>query len=307
MFTTVSPQAHAITQLMVILFAICAGIFVLVAWLVAHAAIRFRHRAGASEPLQVIGSTRVETLWTAGPLLLLVVIFALTVAAARAADPSTPPSGVPDVLIIGHQWWWEIRYPSQRIVTANELHLPTGARQLLELRSADVIHDFWVPQLGRKMDMVPGHPTRLWVEADEPGTFLGACAEFCGAEHAWMRLRVVADSPDGFARWVAAERAPAQAAGGGAASDAGAREFEQLTCSNCHAIEGTSFTARIGPDLTHLSHRAKLAGELLDNTPVNLANWIAHPDTLKPGSHMPNLHLSPTQVDSLVEYLESLR
>jgi cytochrome c oxidase subunit 2 len=303
MFSPVSTQAHAITQLMVILFAICAGIFVLVAWLVTHVAIRFRRRAGAGEPRQVFGSTRVETLWTAGPLLLLVVIFALTVVAARAADPSTPPSRAPDILLIGHQWWWEISYPSRHVVTANELHIPTGTRQLLELRSADVIHDFWVPQLGRKMDMIPGHPTRLWIEADEPGTFTGACAEFCGAEHAWMRLRVVADSPAAFARWVTAEQGPTQTA----ASDDGARQFAQLTCANCHAIQGTSFTARIGPDLTHLNHRAKLAGELLDNTPVNLANWIAHPDTLKPGSHMPNLHLSAEQVDSLVAYLESLR
>jgi cytochrome c oxidase subunit 2 len=200
MFSPVSPQAHAITTLMLIVFAICAAIFVLVAWLVVYGAIRYRSRSVAVEPVQSFGSTRVEMLWTAGPLLLLVVVFGLTVAAGHAADPSTPNRD-PDVRLIGHQWWWEVQYPRIGVVTANEIHMPTNTRLLLELRSADVIHDFWVPQLGRKMDMVPGHPTSLWIEADADGTYSGACAEYCGAEHAWMRLRVIAEPPQDFARW----------------------------------------------------------------------------------------------------------
>lgn len=306
MFSPVSGQAHAITELILVVFAICTGIFVLVAWLVAHAALRFRYRAGDREPQQVFGSARVEALWTAGPLLLLAVIFALTVVAARASDPPTPAAEAPDILLVGHQWWWEIGYPNAHVVTANELHLPAGSRQLLELRSADVIHNFWVPELGRKMDMVPGHPTRLWVESDRSGTFSGACAEYCGAEHAWMRLRVVVDSPGAFARWVTHEQLPA-ASPAAASAKVGARLFGQLTCANCHAIEGTSFEGRIGPDLTHVASRATLAGELLDNSPANLTDWLVRPDALKPGSHMPNLHLSPDQVRSLVAYMETLR
>jgi cytochrome c oxidase subunit 2 len=305
MFSPVSPQAHAITMLMVVVFAICGLIFALVASVVAYGAIRYRSRDTAVEPAQSFGSTRVEVLWTAGPLLLLVVIFGLTVAAGRAADPSTPDTE-PDVRLIGHQWWWEVQYPHVGIVTANEIHMPTSTRILLELRSADVIHDFWVPQLGRKMDMVPGHPTRLWIEADEAGTYTGACSEYCGAEHAWMRLRVVAEPGTDFARWVAREQTPAASATGGAAAE-GERLFDAMTCATCHAIAGTTHHERIGPDLTHVATRARLAAELSDNTPANLADWIAHPDTMKPGSHMPNLHLSSEQVSALVAYMETLR
>jgi cytochrome c oxidase subunit 2 len=305
MFSPVSPQADAIKILLVIVFAICGLIFVLVAWLVAYGAVRYRSRGLAAEPVQSFGSTRVEVLWTAGPLLLLVVIFGLTVAAGRAADPSTPNTD-PDVRLIGHQWWWEVQYPRVGIVTANEIHMPTKTRVLLELRSADVIHDFWVPQLGRKMDMVPGHPTSLWIEADAAGTYSGACAEYCGAEHAWMRLRVTAEPAQDFARWVAREHAPARSVPVGTAAE-GQRLFAALTCANCHAIAGTAYEARIGPDLTHVAARARLAGELIDNTPENLARWIAHPDALKPRSNMPNLHLSSNQITALVAYMETLR
>jgi cytochrome c oxidase subunit II len=305
MFSPVSPQAHAITTLMLTVFAICAAIFVLVAWLVAYGAIRYRSRGDAADPVQSFGNTRVEALWTAGPLLLLVVIFALTVTAGRAADPSTPNTE-PDIRLIGHQWWWEVQYPRAGIVSANEIHIPTNTRVLLELRSADVIHDFWVPELGRKMDMVPGHPTRLWIEADAAGTYGGACAEYCGAEHAWMRLRVVAEPAVDFASWMSREQTPAKRAGRGAAAE-GERLFDAMTCVNCHAIAGTGHDARVGPDLTHIAARARLAGELIENTPENLARWIAHPDALKPSSHMPNLHLSSNQVTALVAYMETLR
>ena len=304
MFSPVSAQAHAITNLLLIVFAICGLIFVLVAWLVAYGAIRYRSRGTAAEPEQSFGSTRVEVLWTAGPLVLLVVIFGLTIAAGGVADPSTPERE-PDVRLTGHQWWWEVEYPRVGIVTANEIHMPTNTRVLLELRSADVIHDFWVPRLGRKMDMVPGHPTRLWIEADAAGTYSGACAEYCGAEHAWMRLRIIAEPPSQFEGWVAREHAPATTAVGGVAAD-GERLFGEMTCANCHAIAGTGHDARVGPDLTHIAGRARLAGEVIDNTPENLARWIANPDAIKPRSHMPNLHLSSDQVGALVAYMETL-
>jgi cytochrome c oxidase subunit 2 len=306
MFSPVSIQAHAITTLMVVVFAICGAIFVLVAWLVTYGAIRYRSRGIAADPVQSFGSSRVEVLWTAGPLLLLLVIFGLTVSAGQAADPSTNTTTEPDVRLIGHQWWWEVQYPRVGVVTANEIHMPTKTRLLFELRSADVIHDFWVPQLGRKMDLVPGHPARLWVEADTAGTYSGACAEYCGAEHAWMRLRVVAEPALRFASWVVAEGAPAVTAPPGAAAE-GERLFGAMTCANCHAIGGTPYDARIGPDLTHVATRERLAGELIDNTPTNLARWIAHPNALKPSSHMPNLHLSSDQVAALVAYMETLR
>jgi cytochrome c oxidase subunit 2 len=188
--------------------------------------------------------------------------------------------------------------------------MPVGARQLVELQSADVIHDFWVPRLGRKIDMVPGHPVRLWLAADSAGTYFGACAEYCGTEHAWMRLRVTAEAPATFAAWLAAQRqAPAAATGASDSTAAqGARLFSSLTCVNCHAIRGTpNDTARVGPDLTHLATRPTLAAERLQNTPENLRRWLAEPDVLKPGSYMPNLHLSEHDLDRLVAYLLTLR
>jgi cytochrome c oxidase subunit 2 len=306
MFSPVSAQAQAITDLILVLFAICAAIFLLVLCLVAYAAGRFRRRDGDPDPRQVFGNSRVETLWTAGPLLLLIVVFALTVHAMRVSDPETASVGVPDLRVIGHQWWWEVRYPADAVVTANEIHIPTGTRLLVELSSADVIHDFWVPQLGRKMDMVPGHPTRLWIESNAPGTYTGACAEYCGAEHAWMRLRVVAEPAADFARWIANQRrAPAAPVEGAAAQ--GAQLFVNLTCANCHAVGRGDDRPRIGPDLTHLASRRMLAAERIENNPETLAQWLAEPDVIKPASHMPNAHLSRDQVTALVAYLGALR
>jgi cytochrome c oxidase subunit II len=302
----VSPQAHAIAALTLVLFAVCAVIFAIVAALVTYAAIRFRRRAPAGDPHQAFGNMRVEVLWTAAPLVLLIIIFGLTVRTMRASDPETPDRQTPDLVLIGHQWWWEARYPHDGVVTANEIHIPIGKRLLVELSSADVVHDFWVPQLGRKMDMVPGHPTRLWIESDTAGTFGGTCAEYCGAEHAWMRLRVVAEADAAFADWVAAEQRSAPAPNAGAALD-GARLFTSLTCASCHAIAGTGNRTTIGPDLTHVASRKMLAGELIANTPEGLGRWLEHPDLLKPGSHMPNVHLSRDQIASLVAYLETLR
>jgi cytochrome c oxidase subunit 2 len=306
MFSPVSPQATAITTLTVILFGISTAIFLLVLGLVAYACIRFRDVHGRGEPPQGFGSVRLEVLWTAAPIVLLVVVFGLTVRAVRASDPATPDGREPDISLVGHQWWWEVRYPRANVVTANEIHMPIGTRVLLELSSADVIHDFWVPQLGRKMDMTPGHPTRLWIEADAAATYTGACAEYCGAEHAWMRMRVVAEPAAQYATWLADERRPAAQPASGSAAD-GVRLFRELTCGNCHAIGGTELTSRIGPDLTHLASRQMLAGELLQNSPANLARWLAAPDALKPASHMPNAHLSSQQVQALVAYLETLR
>lgn len=305
-FNPVSPQEQVISHLFILLLIILAGIFVLVAWLVTYNTIRYRHREGAGEPVQRSGLKWLEIVWTALPVLLLAVIFVLTVRAMRRSDPPTPQRK-PDIVLIGHQWWWEVRYPQSGVITANEIHLPTGEAQLVEFRAADVIHDFWVPQVSRKLDMIPGHPNRMWLDVTTPGTYLGACAEFCGAEHAWMRLRVLAQPPDQFRNWLRQQQqAPAPPSGGAAAQ--GRQIYQQYTCGNCHAIQGTPQNqVQVAPDLTHVASRETLGAGVLRNTPQNLTAWMRNPQAIKPACYMPNFHLNPQQVQELVAYLETLR
>ncbi len=191
-------------------------------------------------------------------------------------------------------------------MAANEIHIPIGQRLLLELRSADVIHDFWVPQLARKMDIIPGHPNRMWLEANTPGVYLGACAEFCGNEHAWMRFQVIAQSTEQFDAWLRDQLTIPSKLN---SSDAqrGGQLFVDRTCANCHTVTGTPANQRIGPDLTHLASRRMLAAGAAENTPENLAIWLHDPNTFKPDSNMPNLQLSTDDVRDLVAYLETLK
>jgi cytochrome c oxidase subunit 2 len=311
-FHPVSQQAHAISELFAFVLILSAIVFGGIAVVVSFIIWRFRRPSDGStdEPRAVFGHTRIEIVWTAIPIVTVALLFGLTLIGMRASDPSAPPGRAPDVVLVAHQWWWEIRYPAARVTTANDLHIPVGSNELVELQSADVIHDFWVPRLGRKIDMVPGHPVHLWLAADSAGTYFGACAEYCGTEHAWMRLRVTAEPPATFAEWLDGQQRPAAAIGSATNSAAteGASLFTSLTCVNCHAIQGTpNDTARVGPDLTHLATRPTLAAERLANTPENLRRWLAEPDVLKPGSYMPNLHLSDHDLDRLVAYLLTLR
>jgi cytochrome c oxidase subunit 2 len=183
------------------------------------------------------------------------------------------------------------------VVTANEIHIPVGKRLLVDFRSADVIHDFWVPAIGRKIDIVPGHPNRLWIEADRGGTYLGACAEFCGNEHAWMRIMVIADSPEEFAAWMK-DQAVAPPGPTTAEEQRGLAIYRKSICINCHVNS-------VGPDLTHIASRRTLAAGALDNTPQNLAAWLHDPEDFKPGSNMPNFRLRDDEVWALVAYLET--
>ena len=173
---------------------ISLAIFVLVAGLVFYASWKFRARPDEPDPKQIFGSTRWEMAYFIPPMVLLAVIFGFTLHVMHTSDPPAQASG-DDIVVVGHQWWWEVRYPKLGFTTANEVHIPAGKDIQFGFESADVIHDFWVPELGRKIDMIPGRHAKIWLAADHPGTFLGACAEFCGKEHAWMRIRVIADDP----------------------------------------------------------------------------------------------------------------
>ncbi len=299
-----SPQALAITNLFIILLLMGAAIFLLVTGLVLYMILRFRARPGEAEPRQIFGQRRIEVIWTAGPIILIGIIFGLSVSTMQKADPPVNQAQ-PDLIITGYQWWWDVRYPKSGVATANEIHIPTGRPMLVELRSGDVIHNFWVPQLSRKLDLVPGQPNHLWLESDKAGTFLGACGEYCGTEHAWMRLRVIAQPPAEFDAWLQQQAQVPTPPTGLAAQ--GAQTFQQLTCANCHAIAGTPAQARFAPDLTHVGSRQTLAAGVLTDTPENLAKWLKDPNSVKPGTLMPNLQLTDAQVGALVAYLESLK
>lgn len=177
------------------------AILLLVTALVCYACWRYRSRPGEETPRPVFGNLRLELAYTAAPIVLLGIILFCTVRTMQGSDPSLGKRG-DDIVVVGHQWWWEMRYPAAGFVTANELHIPVDRGQILGLESADVIHDFWVPELGRKTDMTPGLHRTIWLGADQAGKYLGTCAEFCGAEHAWMRIRVIAQSKEACARSV---------------------------------------------------------------------------------------------------------
>lgn len=301
-----SPQAAAISHLFVGILAVLGAIFLIVLVMVGYAIVRYRDRPGAAPPRQVFGSLKIEIVWTVIPIILLLIILGFTVRTMHASDPPIPPGATPDLRVIAHQWWWEADYLKSGVIAANEIHLPVGQRWLLELDSADVIHDFWVAELARKIDMVPGHPNHIWLEADQPGTYLGVCAEFCGNEHAWMRFRVIAQSAADFDRWQRAQQQVPPAPNGGEAA-AGLKLFEQNTCVNCHTIVGTPANHSIGPDLTHLASRTTLAAGAADNTPANLYRWLKDPNSIKPDTHMPNFQFDDADAKALTAYLETLK
>lgn len=304
LFTSASHQEQAIAHLFVIVLIWMGVILALVTGLVTYIVIVYRKK-GEGEPRQVFGNRRLELIWTAGPILLLIYIFIATVHTIAVSDPRTANRS-PEMTIIAHQWWWEVHYTGTGVVTANEIHFPVGKPMLVEFKSADVIHDFWVPALGRKVDIIPGHPNRLWIDVDRAGTYLGTCAEYCGAEHAWMRIRVIAQPPAQFDQWEREqEQIPPEPTTGDAA--AGLALFRALPCINCHTIRGLGPTPSLAPDLTHLASRETLAAGRLKNTPQNLAAWLRDPGYFKPGTQMPNLRLSNEQVNDLVAYLETLR
>lgn len=225
----------------------------------------------------------------------------------NSVSPSQDPKGKnPDVIITGHQWWWQVEYPKAHVITANEVHLPVGKPLLLEMRSADVIHDWWVPELGNKMDLIPTKRNYLSLNINKPGTYIGACSEFCGAQHAWMRIHVIAQTQTDFNNWLAANEKNAVQPQDTLAK-IGARLFQTKTCANCHRIQGTAATATAGPDLTHLAERPEILTGLMTTNQANLFKWVDQPQEVKPGAHMPDFKFKKDTVNAIVHYLLQLK
>ncbi len=297
-----SDFARAILHVYGIITWAASGIATVVVVALIWIFLRFRGREGAALPRQVRGHTLLEISWTIAPALVLLVIAIPTIQVIFRTE--SPAARALEIVVRARQWWWEFTYPSLGLVTANELHVPAERAVTLRLEGPDVIHSFWVPQLGGKRDVVPGRINRLTFVPETPGEYLGQCAEFCGTSHANMRVRVFVDAPDAFDRWVAGQRAPAAEASGAAAT--GKAVYARSACVGCHTIQGVS-TGVVGPDLTHVGSRTTIAAGLLPNGRAQLIAWIRNPPALKPGAKMPALGLSEADAAAIAEYLVSLK
>jgi cytochrome c oxidase subunit 2 len=296
-----SGPAHDIDTLWWVMFAGSAIVFAVVTALVLAAALRRRGtdlRRDEAPP-----SARRLVLWGGAivPLLVLVGLFVLILQTIPSTSAAEAKKGKLTIRVVGRQWFWDVSYPREHFTTANEIHIPVGVPVRLEARTGDVIHSFWVPALNRKIDMIPGQKNEILLRADRAGVYRGQCAEFCGLEHAEMAFLVVADPPDRFRAWLADQRKPAAATGGGA------RLFAAVGCGGCHRIRGTAANGNIGPDLTHVASRTYIAAGAIANDTKNLRDWIRDPQHVKPGAKMPGLTLSDKHVRRLAGYLRGLR
>jgi cytochrome c oxidase subunit II len=312
---TLAPHSHAsgdIANLFWVMMAVAFGGLALVTGLLVWAWVRRGTRGFRSDPDDQHPGEKPAWFVVVGmgvvfPLAVVVALFIVANGAIISVTeaPATSSTAM-TVDAIGHQWYWEFRYPGTKAVTADELHIPVRTRINLVGTTADVIHSFWVPELNRKIDTIPGRRNRVLLYANKPGVYRGQCAEFCGLQHTHMGMLVFVQSQAQFRRWLRNQSAPA-----GAPATAAERRGEQVflngSCSSCHAIRGTSARGFVGPDLTHLASRTTLAGLTIPNTRSYLAAWITDSQHFKPGNQMPNFHLAGSQLDPLVAYLESLR
>jgi cytochrome c oxidase subunit II len=311
-----SPQgtpAHLIYGLSTLVLSFTLGIFLVVGGLLLYSLIRFRDRPSeadvAREPAQIYGSTQIELSWTVVPVLIVLMLFLATARVIYSTERAKKPSSALDVVVIGHQFWWEYRYPKLGIVTANELHIPVSDPKhsvptYLTMSSADTNHNFWIPQLAGKMDVIPNKVNTMWIDPATPGLYLGQCAQYCGTQHAKMLLRVYADTPAEFATWVSHQQQPAAQ---NSAATEGRSVFEHNACISCHTITGTVATGRFGPDLTHLASRETIASGSVPNTEINIRKFVDDPAHFKPGALMPPMHLNNHDLDAVTAYLMTLK
>lgn len=312
-FSPAGTPAHSIFGLSMLVLSITGAIFIVVGGLLLYALLRYRHRAGDAnalqEPPQIYGSNQIELSWTVIPILIVVMLFLATARIILATQDAPKPANALDVTVIGHQFWWEYRYPKLGIVTANELHIPVSEAKhptptYLTMSSADTDHSFWVPRLAGKMDLIPNRVNTMWLDPESPGLYLGQCAQYCGTQHAKMLLRVYADTPAQFAAWAAHQQQPA-------VEDSSAAEgrnvFQHTACISCHAVAGTVATGTFGPDLTHVASRDTIASGAVPLTQANLRAFVDNPAQFKPGALMPAMHLNDHDLDAVTAYLLTLK
>ena len=305
-----SPQARLIDRLWDAMYVTAIVVFILVVAALLWAAFRRRRAPDPVDDTPRGQPIRTAVLLATGLTVITLFVFLVFDISVGRAITRNPGKQALQIRVTGHQWWWEVQYrdslPKDWVTTANEIHIPVGRPVVFELRSTDVIHSFWPPNLSPKRDQIPGNENSVWFQADSVGVFRGLCAEFCGHQHAKMGFLVFAESPSNFARWLARERDTASSPID-SLTQRGREVFLGSSCVMCHAIAGTPAGSRIGPDLTHLAGRQTLAAGTLPNTRSNLTGWIVDPQAIKPGAKMPPNQFSGPDLLALVAYLESLR
>jgi cytochrome c oxidase subunit II len=326
--TTINPAgepAQRIVDLMVPIFWMGLGVFVVVEGLLLYTVIRFRRKPNSGIPSQIHGNTRIEVAWTIAPALIAVVIAVLTF--RTQAENAVLPANSLHITAVGHQWWFEFQYPEQGLegkplMTATDMYIPVGKSVVITLKAADVVHNFWIPRLAGKTYMIPGKANYMAIMAEEPGVYRAVCSEFCGEAHALMRFRVIALPQDQYDTWLAQAKVPPQPAsqGAGALNGDPARGEAifvdpKKQCASCHAVDGTAAKGIVGPNLTYFGSRTVIAAGMFENTPENLANWIHNPGAIKPGNLMGRVitpewvqqNLTEQDIADLVAYLESMK
>ena len=318
-FDTSGPVAR--DQLALFWVILWAGVFVFVAVMAAllYAALKYRRKPGQGDPEQIHGHRTLEIAWTVAPAIILAVVAVPSIIAIfeTTNSPLSAEEGGLVVEVIGHQWWFEFRYPGHEFKTANELHIPVDEVVNVKLDSADVIHSFWIPKIAGKVDMIPNNDNTLWLQADETGHFLGQCAEFCGVAHADMRFTVVVETREEFDAWLAEQAMPPVQPLDPLAMEGQAVFLStEAGCRGCHTIDGTKARGVTGPNLTHFASRGHFAGATMESTQENLRRWLEHPETMKSGNLMardgvvyntPARALTEPQVSALIAYLRSLK
>ena len=315
-FDTSGPIARSQLILFYWIFWAAVFVFVIVEGALLYIVIRYRRKPGDADPEQIHGHTPTEIVWTIVPAVVLAVVAVPTILTVFHNANSPDPNAM-QVEVVGHQWWWEFRYPEGDVVTANELHIPVNEAVSISLDSKDVLHSFWIPKLAGKVDVVPNNKNTMWIMAEEAGEFLGRCAEFCGVSHANMRFRVIAQPRAEFDAWLAAQAADATEPVEPLAVE-GKGLFEgNAQCWACHTVAGSQRARGTkGPNLTHLASRGHIAAGLLENNQGNLTKWLKDPDGVKPANIMardaavysdPDKRLSMADISALVAYLQSLR
>jgi cytochrome c oxidase subunit II len=306
-------QARGLEGLIWIFIWVAAAVWLSVMVVLAVALRRKSGRRARDEThvLNADGERRMRVTVSGAVTATVVVVLALTVTSFVSTRLVSSEASHPlEIRVTGYQWWWEVTYldahADQVFTTANEIHIPVGRAVRLQLRAADVIHSFWAPNLAGKQDLIPGRENNLTFTAQKPGTYRGQCAEFCGIQHAHMALLVIAETPEAFEQWRQSQLSPAASPADPEEAE-GQKVFTSKPCASCHTIQGTSASASIGPDLTHVGGRSYIGAGLLPNTRGSLAAWIADPQTLKPGNNMPNVPLTANELRAVSAYLAALK
>lgn len=292
------PGARSIANVSWLMFGLATAVYVVVAGFIIFGALRGRKPSRISDN---------AFIWVGGLIAPIIILAVLAVVTVKTTDALREPDPNPlKIEVTGYMWWWAVRYPSEDITTANEIRVPAGRPVEIGLRTRDVIHSFWVPELAGKVDMVPGQRNVIRFTAEKPGVYRGQCAEYCGLQHAKMAFLVVAEEPGTYQRWVTRQQRPR----GGPSNEReaqGEQVFMRSACAGCHAIKGTEARGTRGPDLSDFGSRRTIGAVSVPNTRAHLAGWIVNAQSIKPGNLMPPVQLEPDELLNLVEYLESQR